>query len=196
MWGFEILRSRASGTAVAEANRHFAAALESRRELGYLRLLQISPLLQTYTNVWIGDPEREAEAIKVANDMRLRGKPRPEGWTAVNAVKGAIWSIYHFDVVNTDTLPMRVLAALPPDQHLPTFLWLFPEDDLPEGVGAPSLFSYYFALAQLQEQARKRDGALASYDRVLREFASKGYNSSQSVRIAEIARAAVEGLSS
>ena len=194
MWGFEILRKRGSVAALAEAKQHFSAALESRREREYLRSLQVAALLQSYSNVWIADPEREKEAIKVANEMRINGETRPKGW-GPGSFKGKLWSIYHFDVVTDDRLA-PLLAALPPAEHLSLFRWLFPEDDLPEGDGAPSLFNFLFVLAQLQEQGGDRNGALASYRRLLSEFANKGYNSSRATKIATDANAAVKRLSS
>jgi len=194
MWGFEILRKRGSVAAVAEAKQHFSAALESRREREYLRYLQISALLQTYTNVWIEDPEREKEAIRVANEMRINGETRPKGW-GPGSFKSKLWSIYHFDVVTDDRLA-PLLAALPPVEHLALFRWLFPEDDLLEGDGAPSLFNFLFVLAQLQEQGGDRAGALASYHRLLSEFANKGYNSSRATKIVSDANAAIKRLSS
>ena len=194
MWGFEILRKRGSVAALAEAKQHFSAALESRREREYLRSLQVAALLQTYSNAWIADPEREKEAIKVANEMRINGETRPKGW-GPGSFKGKLWSIYHFDVVTDDRLA-PLLAALPPAEHLSLFRWLFPEDDLPEGDGAPSLFNFLFVLAQLQEQGGDRNGALASYRRLLSEFANKGYNSSRATKIATDANAAVKRLSS
>jgi hypothetical protein len=194
MWGFEILRKRGSVAAVAEAKQHFSAALQSRREREYLRSLQISALLQTYTNVWIEDPEREKEAIRVANEMRINGETRPKGW-GPGSLKRKLWSIYHFDVVTDDRLAPLV-AALSPAEHLSLFRWLFPEDDLTESDGAPSLFNFLFVLAQLQEQAGDRAGALASYRRLLSEFANKGYNSSRATKIAGDANAAIKRLSS
>ena len=194
MWGFEILRKLGSVAALAEAKQHFSAALESRREREYLRSLQVAALLQSYSNVWIADPEREKEAIKVANEMRINGETRPKGW-GPGSFKGKLWSIYHFDVVTDDRLA-PLLAALPPAEHLSLFRWLFPEDDLPEGDGAPSLFNFLFVLAQLQEQGGDRNGALASYRRLLSEFANKGYNSSRATKIATDANAAVKRLSS
>jgi hypothetical protein len=194
MWGFHLLRTRRSAPAVAEAQRHFAAALESRREREYLRWLQIGGLLQTYTNVWIDDLEREAEAIRVVNAMRLDGEPQPDGWTAPGALKRRIWAIYHFEVVNgRDAAP--ILTALPPDEHLATFLWLFPEDDLQEGTSAPSPFNYLYVCAQLQERAGARDDAIASYRRMLAEFEREGYDATFAVRAAEDAKAALARLS-
>ena len=70
MWGFEILRK---GGSVADANRHFAIALESKRKREYVRHMQISALL------WAHDPEMESEAIRVVNEMRSGGEKMPTG---------------------------------------------------------------------------------------------------------------------
>jgi len=58
------------------------------------------------------------------------------------------------------------------------------------------LFNFLLVLAQLQEQGGDRNGALASYRRLLSEFAIKGYNSSRATKIATDANAAVKRLSS
>ena len=79
MWGFELLRERGSSAALAEARRHFSAALETGREREYLRYLEVSALLQTYTNVWIENPERQREVIRVVNAMRTGKETRPRG---------------------------------------------------------------------------------------------------------------------
>ena len=166
MWGFELLRQRGASAGLAEAQRHFAAAVDARRERGYVRHLQVAALLQTYTNVWIEDPAREGAALRVVHEMRVNGEPRPTGWQP-GSLRNAVWSIYHFDVVTSDRLE-PLSAALPPAEHLATFRWLFPEHDLAESDGAPSPFSYFFVLAQLQERSGDRAGALASYQRLLR----------------------------
>ena len=192
MWGFEILRKRGSAGLV-EAKQHFSAALKSGREREYLRNLQVAALLQTNTNVGIEDPERKKEAIRVAHEMRIHGEPRPNGW-GPGSFKGKLWSIYHFDVVADDRMaPLG--AALPAAEHLSLFRWLFPEEDLPESDGAPALFNFLFVLARIQEQAGDRAEALASYRRLLSEFAKKGYNSGRPMKIAGEAHAAIKRLS-
>ncbi len=194
MLGFEILRDRGSRTALADAKSHFSAALESGREREYVRSLQISALLQTYTNVWIEDPERQSEAIRVANEMRIHGETRPNGW-GPGSLKRKVWPIYYFGFI-TDDQPAPLLAALPSAEHLSLFRWLFPEDDLPESDGAPSLFNFFFVLARLQEHAGDRAGALASYRKVQTELASKGYTSSRAIKIGNDAKTAIKRLSS
>ncbi len=192
MWGFELLRERGSPAALAQAKRHFSAALEIGREREYLRHLQVSALLQTYTNVWIEDLERQREVIRVVNAMRTGNETRPKGWEP-SSFKGKVWAIYHFGfVVDDERGPL--LATLPPAEHLATFRWLFPEDDLPADRGEYSLFEYRFFLAQVEEYGGDRTGALASYRRLLGEFASKKYNSSRAIKMVEQANAAIRRL--
>ena len=194
MWGFELLRQRGSSSALADAGRHFSAAVASGRERDYVRHMQVGALLQTYTNAWIADVEREGEALRVANQMRINGETRPRGWQP-GSLTNKLWAIYHFDVVASDRLE-SLLAALPPAEHLATFRWLFPEEELVESGGAPSAFHYLFVLARLQEHSGGRDAALASYRRLLREAETKKYDSGRSREIVSAATAAIKRLSS
>jgi hypothetical protein len=88
-----------------------------------------------------------------------------------------------------------LLAALPPADHLATFRRLFPEDDLPQGTGAPSLFNVLLVLAQLQERGGDRDGALGSYRRLVSEFEARKYDGTRAIKIVDDARAAIKRLS-
>jgi hypothetical protein len=88
-----------------------------------------------------------------------------------------------------------LLAGLPAAEHLATFRWLFPEDDLAESEGAPMSFFYLFVLGRLQERSGERTSALASYRRVLHEAAIKKYDSSQALEIVKDVSAAVKRLS-
>ena len=190
MWGFEILRQQGP---LADARQHFSSALASGHEREYVRDLQVSALLQSYTNVWADNPERESEALRVANEMRMNGESSTKGW-GPGSFKSKMWAIYYFNFVTEDP-PAALLTALPPAEHLSTFQWLFPDDDLPEDSGAPNLFNYLYVLGQLQEQGGKRAEALASYRRMESEFARKGYNSSRSTKMAGDAKAAIKRLS-
>ncbi len=192
MWGFELLRERGSSAALAEARRHFSAALETGREREYLRYLEVSALLQTYTNVWIENPERQREVIRVVNAMRTGKEARPKGW-GPGSFKGKVWAIYHFGFVTEDERA-PLLAALPPADHLATFRWLFPEDDLAADRGEYGLFEYLFFLAQVEEYGDDRAAALASYRRLLGEFTSKKYNSGRAVKMVEQANVAIRRL--
>jgi hypothetical protein len=192
MWGFELLRKRRSSEALAEARKHFAVALESGRERDYVRTLQVSALLQSYTNVWIEDTERQAEGIRVASEMRTGGEKLPKGWGG-GRFKGQLWAIYHFGFVASDE-QASLLAALPPAEHLATFRWLFPEDDLDPDRGSPSLFDLLYVRAQLEEAAGDHAAALASYRRVLEEFAAGKYGAGRKSKMADNAKAALQRL--
>ena len=190
MWGFELLRDRRSPGPLAEASKHFSAALDTGREREDLRSLQISALLQTYTNAWIEDLERHKEVLRVANAMRTGNEKTPEGWASL---KRRMWSIYHFGFVSADERE-PLLAALPPAEHLATFRWLFPEDDLPTDRGDYQRFEYRFVLANVEEYGADRAAALASYRRLLDEFAARKYDSGPAIKMADQARAAVRRL--
>jgi hypothetical protein len=184
--------SAAPPAALAEAKGHFSAALETGREREYLRYLEVSALLQTYTNVWIEDLERQKEVIRVVNAMRTGNETRPKGW-GPGSFKGKVWAIYHFGFV-ADGERAQLLAALPPAEHLATFRWLFPEDDLAADRGEYWLFEYLFVLAHVEEYGADRAGALASYHRLLGEFAAKKYTSGRALKMVEQANAAIRRL--
>ena len=192
MWAFELLRKRGSAEVLAEAKRHFAAALETGREREYVRRLQISALLQTYTNVWIEDLERQQEALRVANAMRAGNEPKPAGW-APGALKPKLWAIYSFGAPE-ERERRALLAALPPAEHLATFRWLFPEEDLPADRGEFMLFEYLFVRAQVEEYGGDRAAALSSNRRLLEELAARKFDSSKAVKMAEEAKAAIRRL--
>jgi len=186
MWGFEILRRRGS---LAEAKEHFSAALESGREREYVRYLQISALLQ------FENPEWENEAIRVANEMRSKGEPRPQGWGGFASIKVKLWYVYSEALTESGKKP-RFLAALPPAEHLSSFRWLFPEHEPQQGSEDYWLFQFRYFLAQLQENSGDRRGALASYRLLLSEPATKRFNSTKAIRIIDDANSAIKRLSS
>ena len=185
MWGFEILRRRGS---LAEAKRHFSAALESGREHEYVRYLQIAALLQ------IERPEWENEAIRVANEMRRKGEPRPQGWGGFASIKMKLWYVYSDGLTQSEKKP-GFLAALPPAEHLSLFRWLFPEHEAEKGNEEYWLFQFRFFLAQLQEHSGDRSGALASYRLLLGEAATKRFDSTKAIRMIDDANAAIKRLS-
>jgi hypothetical protein len=186
MWGFELLRLSRPSAALAEARRHFSAALETGREREYLRDLEVSALLQTFDI-----PERQREVIRVVNAMRIGKETRPKGW-GPGSFKNKVWSIYYFGFVDEDKRA-PLLAALPPADHLATFHWLFPADD-PEDHGAYWFFNYVFFLAQLREYGGDRAGALVSYSRLLGSARSQKYNSSRAIEMVEQANVAIRRL--
>jgi len=189
MWGFEILRALGGDKETVDAARqHFAAAIESGREREYVRLVEISALLRSYDQVWTDNLAFEIEAIRVMNDMRAKGEPRPTDF-----LKRRLWAIYHWQAVAADHLE-SLRPALPPAEHLATFRWAFPQEGLSEKEG-PSLFNYLYVLAQLQEQAGDRAGAVDSYRKVVEEFSKNKYSGSRSIIMNERASAAIKRLS-
>jgi tetratricopeptide (TPR) repeat protein len=184
MLGFEILRRRG---ALAEANQHFSAALETGRERDYVRYLQISALLQ------LENPEWENEAIRVANEMRRQGEPRPQGWGGFAFIKVKLWHVYSEALIENRQKP-RFLAALPPAEHLALFSWLFPEDEPQRGSEDYWLFQRRYCLAQLQEHNGDRSDALATYRLLLSGAAAKKFDSAKATRMIGDANAAIKRL--
>jgi hypothetical protein len=174
MSGFEILRRRGS---LADANRHFATALQSKRKREYVRHMQISALL------WAGDAELENQAIRLANEIRTAGETMPAG-VPESSDKWRLWNIYYSRLVNGRD-KSQFLAALSPAEHLATFRWLYPEDQLPK----EKYLQHLYILAQLQELNDERTDALASYRRLRSQL---GGNPG---RLLDGANAAIERLS-
>ena len=144
-------------------------------------------------NAWIEDLERQKEVLRVVNAMRTGNEKRPKGW-GPGSFQNKVWAIYYFGFVADDERA-QLLAALPPAEHLATFRWLFPEDDpatdRESGTGSSSTCSL---LAQVEEYGGDRTGALASYRRLLGEFASNKYDSSRAIKMVEQTKAAIRRL--
>lgn len=162
MWGFEILRTRGP---LAQANEHFAVALESERKREYVRHMQISALL------WVRDPVLESEAVRVANAIRSKGESMPTG-TPDRSDKWRLWNIYYDRLINGFE-KSQFLSALPAADYLATFRWLYPESQLPKDKYHP----YLAMLAQLQELNGDHAGALASYRQLQNELSKEGITS-------------------
>ena len=174
MWGFEILRRDG---ALAEANRHFAIALEAKRKREYVRRMQFSALS------WIRSPELENEAIRVANEIRSKGEKMPEDPDHSEAWR--LWNIY-YDRLGRGFDKPQFLSALSPADHLATFRWLYPKEKVPKD----KYDSYLYFLAQLQEYSGDRASALASY----RELQSRLASEHATGPIVEGANAAIKRL--
>jgi hypothetical protein len=199
MWGFEILSADRSA-ALDEAKKHFSAAVESPEEREYVRRVQISALLW---NPWAPlvlkphrrgiTPERKNEAIRVVNEMRANGEPKPppRNWDA-GSIKRNMWNIYFFDA---DSLNPGFLAALPPEDHLHTFGWLFQKSDFPT-TEESWVVVYLFVLAQLEERRGDPKRALMLYQSVRGEFERKRFDDPRIARIAGRAGEAIKRLSS
>jgi len=141
MWGFWILYRRGP---LAEAAQHFEKAAGTGRERAWVRNLELSALT-LYHN-----PEFEVEAIRVANTMR-------KDQVTVNE-PARLWSIYDWNLMSMPENP-AFFGALPGEEHVTTFRWLFPENKVEESRAA----AYRLFLGRLQEAAGHRDEALAAY---------------------------------
>ena len=156
MWDFEILRK---GGSVAEANRHFAIALQPKRERDYVRHMQISALLRS------SGPELECEAIQVANEMRRGGEAMPVGIPERSDTWG-LWNVYYSRLIFDYDKP-QFLAAISPADHVATFRWLSRRIS-----SRRTSTLYLYILAQLQELNGDRTNALASYQKLRSQLGS------------------------
>jgi len=116
--------------------------------------------MQNSALLWAHDPELESEAIRAANEMRRGGETVPAG-TPEGSDTWRLWNIYYSRLIFGHDKP-QFLATLSPAAHLATFLWLYPEDQLPK----EKYQVYLYMLAQLQELNGERANALASYRRL------------------------------
>jgi tetratricopeptide (TPR) repeat protein len=180
MWGHELLRTRG---ALADARAQFDAALASGREQPFVRLLQLASLLSgTHA-------EAENDAIRVVNDMRMKGEPVPGSSAATAPLAGRLWNVYYTRVFNGYDRE-SFLAAIPASDHVATFLWLFTDARL-----APDRRNLrLYMLAALQEHAGARAEALANY-RTLRDALARDGGLASGGRLPEGTLAALERLS-
>jgi hypothetical protein len=95
-----------------EALAHFDAALQSGRERPFVRTLQLGAMVTSESGA--------ADALRVLDQMR-------QGGEALEADRRSrIWSHLYGRAYREDDA-RRLLAALPPEDGLKTFLWLFPQ---------------------------------------------------------------------
>lgn len=182
MWGFEVLRKHGP---LAEANRHFTIALESRRKREYVRRMQISALRFNQ------DPSLDGEVIRVAKEMMIGGEAMPAD-TPHSSLRWKLWSSIYWNRFVTHSAGddnRQFLSTLSPADHLATFRWLYPENEIPQDKYDP----YLYILAQLQELNGDRTGALVSYRQLLSRLASKKITTG---RMVDDANAAIKRLSS
>lgn len=110
MWGlWLVLGSRG---APDEALRHFDAALASGRDVPFVRRLQLGGFMQR--------TELTPHALRVLNQMRQRQEPVPEQRLS------RLWSYLFSELLDGPARAWPLLDALPPDDTLTTFLWLYP----------------------------------------------------------------------
>jgi tetratricopeptide (TPR) repeat protein len=156
--GFDILWN---GGQVATAKPHFDAALKTGRHHDYVRRMELAALFNRH------DDDVELAVVRLANEMRLGNEaiPNEDG----NPYLSRFWSLYQYRLI-TGSETAEFVAAIPPAEHLATFLWLFPESDVRPDRRA----QYAYMRAALQENAGKRDEALATYTQLRDQFAKDG----------------------
>jgi hypothetical protein len=132
-----------------EAESHFRAAVAADRDRPFVRRLQLG--------AWLWRASYAPHAVRVVDQMRRNGEAiSPEQ-------RSALWSpIYYSWLFNADD-DARFLAILPPDDHLATFDWLYPQ---PRQEGEAAVWRYCRAV--LQAHAGQREAATAEL-RALRD---------------------------
>lgn len=172
MWGHWLLWRNES---VAEANGHFAAALASGRDRGRVRALQLAAFSNTHGE------SRDANLIRVANDMRIGGDSIDSNG------RDLLWNPYYAVLRSgrPGQVPDRPAVTLSPEELLLTYRWLFATSSYVEAKG----FLYTIQLARLEEAAGDSVSALASYRTALGQ-ATDGYADRRAAIDAAIVRLA------
>jgi tetratricopeptide (TPR) repeat protein len=175
MWGFHVLAARpvSSKSTLTEAKAHFTKALASGREVEYVRRLQINAL------AWFHNSERDDELVRLANEIRTSKETMT--YPDSESLWSVYWDIYFWRLIYRRDIE-QLLSALPPADHLATFIWLFPENKIPEHKRD----LYLIMLATFQELAGDHSRALATY----REVHIQGPGSAQ-----DVVRRAIDRLS-
>jgi hypothetical protein len=145
MYGHWLL---VNGKPVSAAQPHFDAALATGRERAFVRGYQISGLL------WNHDLPGALAALRVCNDMRQHGEILD--LDVRRRVASAAYSAPSRELV--DALEI----ALPPREHLATFLWLVEDMD----VDGSNYLRFF--MARLSEAAGECAKALPIYEALLR----------------------------
>lgn len=174
-WGHYLL---SSGDDTQAAKTHFTQALASQAERPFIRRLQLAAL------TWRSSPELQDEVARAANEMRLQSETL--GGAGADTTLSAVWNAYYDRLVRGNDRE-DFLAALPAQDHLATFQWLFPK----YAESSSNRYAYLFMLAQLQEHAGDHAAALATYRTVLADLAATG---STSGTLTSAARKGVERL--
>lgn len=156
MWGHWILWNNG---AAADAARHFSAALESNRERGFVRRLQLSALLNTH------DEASAEEAVRVLNAIRKEEGQEKESIPA--DMRRQIFSMYYGKLIPPNKETPHFINAVPPAEHVTTFHWLFDKLDLDESAGLLRSGD----LSVLEEAAGQRDEARAGYESIRKQLA-------------------------
>jgi len=156
-WGHYLMVSDGDAR---EAKAHFDRALASRALQPFVHGLEISALL------WRGGPAQENEVVRIANEMRVQGDAPPV--IGGEPLTSRIWNIY-YDRLVFGSHKEEFLTAVPAEEHLATFEWLFPDY-----ANSTNRTAYLFMAAQLQEHKGARAEALATYRSILTALTAQG----------------------
>lgn len=145
MWAHHIM---VQSQPIADAKRHFQAALASGRERVFVRNFQLAALL------YYRGRDGQIEALRVADEMRNSGE-------AVDAVsRERLWSrVYSSELMLRGSQRETFMAALHNAGNPATFAWLYPQDQTRDDRKTPWLFF----MASLEEAAGDRDAARLRY---------------------------------
>ena len=170
LWGYWIMTTHGK---LADAEQHFAMAMDSHRLGDYVRRLQLDALTNCSTE------ECDEESIRVATAMRKEGR------NVDVDTRFRFFRIYYFQFIPQPTGATHFIDAVPRAEHVATFLWLTDGLDLDES----KTYSRTYYLAVLQDAAGQRDDALAN-NRVARDGKPKHDGS-----VWDVASAAIKRLS-
>lgn len=155
MWGHWILWNHGDS---AEADRHFSMALASNRERGFVRLLQLSALLN------LQNEASDEQVVRVLNAMRKEGDSVPPG------IPQRVWGMYYSKIIPPGPETTRFINSVPPREHVTTFRWLFDRLDLDQSASLLRLGN----LATIEESAGQIEDAQSAYESIRREARGPG----------------------
>jgi len=155
MWGHHVMVTRGP---IADAVQHLSAALQSGRDRAFVRRLQIAAMLYYH------EPPGQAEALRVANEMRAAGE------TLDPALRERLWTYVYYDAfINRQGLD-AVRVALHDAGQPATFRWLYPE----EAVRPDRALQWRFILASIEEAAGESRAARTRFQALRDEFQRTG----------------------
>jgi hypothetical protein len=145
MWGHHIM---VQSQPIADAKRHFEAALASGRERTFVRNFQFAALL------YYRGRQGQLEALRVADEMRKGGETVDARW------RERLWTyVYNSELMPRGSQRDAFMAALPQSGNPATFAWLYPQDQTRDD----RKHQWSFFMASLEDAAGNRSAAGARY---------------------------------
>jgi hypothetical protein len=135
------------------AKAHFDKAVASGRARPFVRTLQFGATLG-------GGADVAAYAVAVADEMRRNAEPVSDD------LRDRLWNgAFGAPLLNPGSRA-KLTAALPPQDMLATYVWLYPKVDVP----AHRQVLWRYGLAVLQARAGEGDAARAGYESLLKDL--------------------------